>query len=181
MDFQQRSAWRQFFLASVTASWLLTLITVSGCSEPVDPAVLEARQRLVVDETPGEVMVVSKIRGRIEREEVEEPVDVVVRGRIHAGEVPPWETGKAAFILTDITGHEGESDHDPHTCPFCSEDINSYMAKVSFADGGEILNIDARELFDVEEKQIVTVTGKARIDTDDLLAIDADQIFIERK
>lgn len=154
---------------------------VTGCGEAVDPALLAARDQYVVAEPPGDHMAISKIRGRIEREEVSPPVEVVVRGRIHAGEMPPWETGKAAFMLTDITGHEGETDHDPHTCPFCSEDIDAYLAKVMFKDESGVLPFDARELFDVAEKQIVTISGQAYIDSDGLLAVEADKMLIERE
>ena len=108
--------------------------------------------------------------------------DVVIRGRIHAGDLPPWENGKAAFVLTDATGHEGEDDdHDPHTCPFCSRNINDYLAKVTFEQDGNIVDIDSRDLFKVAEKQLVIIKGQARIDTDDLLSVTADGIYVITK
>lgn len=148
-----------------------------GCGDSVDADVLAMRNKLVLTQMPADEQSVSRIRAALSEDGVGS-VDVVIRGRIHAGDLPPWEDGKAAFVLTDATGHEGEEDHDPHTCPFCSRNINDYLAMVVFSDSGTDINIDSRELFEVKEKQLVLVRGKAKIGGDDLLQVDANGIYI---
>ncbi len=164
---------RQSFIVST-----LVLAIFAGCGKPVDPAVLAIRQKLILTATPQDSTSISKIRAALSKDAAEDSVDVVVRGKIHAGDSPPWETDQAAFILTDATGHDGDEDHDPHTCPYCSRNINDYMAKVRFLDDSGVIPIDSRELLDLQEKQLVLVQGVATIDDDDnLLTIDAKGLF----
>ena len=160
---------------------IFTLAMLTGCGESVDPTILAVREKLVLSAAPEGSSSISKIRATLSGDSAEPSTDLVVRGRIHAGDVPPWETGKAAFILTDATGHEGEEDHDPHTCPFCSRNIKDYTAMVRFSDQNGVLEIDSRELFDVEEKQMINIKGTGVLDADGLLQIEAESIFIEKK
>lgn len=155
------------------------ILFFSGCEDaanPTDTARIDAlRQQLISKSVLDGERMVSDVRKQLQSEGVEQ-IDVVLKGRINAGkEASPWEPGKAAFVLTDAIGHEGEADHDPHTCPFCSRNINDYLVMVSFLDDdGQLIDIDSRKLFDVAEKQLVYVKGAARIDADDdLLYLDA--------
>lgn len=154
-------------------------LVFSGCDDAVnqsDTVQIETLQKRLISESVLEdEQMVSEVRKQLLADGVEK-VEVVLKGRINAGkEALPWETGKAAFVLTDAIGHEGEKDHDPHTCPFCSRNINDYLVMVSFLDdAGQLIDIDSRKLFDVTEKQLVYVKGTARIDADDdLLYLDA--------
>lgn len=159
----------------------LLILGFTGCGESVDPEVASLQKQLVLSTTPGESKSISSIRTALAQDGAEQEIDVVIRGRINAGDLPPWEPDQAAFILTDATGHEGEKDHDPHTCPFCSRSINDYLAKVRFHQpDGSVVGIDSRTLFDVQEKQLVVITGKASIDSEDLLAVSADGIYVVR-
>lgn len=158
-----------------------------GCNdsarEESSARLTELRQKLMSDVVPEGEQMVSEIRKQLAAEDTN-PVKVVVKGRIDAGkDSSPWEDGKAAFILTDAIGHEGEEDHDPHTCPFCSRNIDDYLVLVSFHDDdGNQIDVDSRELFDVKEKQLVLVSGEARINEDDgLLSLDADKLHVVRK
>lgn len=106
-------------------------------------------------------------------------VDVVIKGRIDAGDTTPWADGLAAFVITDATGHDGEADHNPHTCPFCSRNIKDYLAKVSFVnESDQLIEIDSRKLFDVREKQLVYITGTGTVDQDGLLNVTATGLYI---
>ena len=105
------------FRRSVLANpvWpLLLLSAMAGCQKPLDPEVVAARTKFVLASSPGESRGISWIRKDLVEGTSEDPADVIVLGRINAGEMPPWESGQAAFIVTDVTGHEGEHDHDPH-------------------------------------------------------------------
>lgn len=156
----------------------LTLM-LAGCSDAIDPRVASLRDKLMLKSSPGVETAVSKFRSTLKEEGAEEQMNVIIKGRITAGDMPPFEPGKAAFVLTDATGHEGEEDHDPHTCPFCSRNIKDYLAKVRFLDAdGKLIDVDSRELFDVKEKQMVMIQGSASIDQDDMLDVTATEIYV---
>lgn len=159
---------------------LLSAAAVVGCGETVDREALALRQKLELSSEPDGAVSVSKIRKLLMEPDADAETEVVLRGRIWAGEMPPWEDGKAAFVLTDATGHDGDDDHDPHTCPFCSRDIDDYIAAIRFhSDDGVVTPIDSRELFDVKEKQMVVVKGRGSMNGD-RLRVDATNIFIAR-
>lgn len=150
-----------------------------GCGDAAaSREAIAARKQFVLTAQPPDEMAVSKVRKALSEGEGPEEIEVVLRGRIHAGEMPPWERGKAAFVLTDATGHEGEDDHDPHTCPFCSRHIRDYVANIMFSDETGLIEIDSRDLFGVQEKQLVYIRGTASIDEDDMLQIDANGIYV---
>ena len=158
-------------------------LVVVGCAEDPNVQLERVSKDFVSSSVLSGEQMVSEIRKQLAVEGVDQ-VDVVVKGRINAGkEAVPWEPNKAAFVLTDAIRHEGESDHDPHTCPFCSRNINDYLVMVSFKDDkGSLIDIDSRKLFDVTEKQLVYVKGTARIDPDDdLLYLDAAKLHTTAK
>ena len=158
---------------------LASAAALVGC-ESTDPEVLALRQKLVLSTAPSGATTVSKIRTALIEPDAAAEIDVVLRGRIWAGELPPWENGKAAFVLTDAAGHDGDDDHDPHSCPFCSRDIDDYVAAIRFhTEDGIVIPIDSRELFDVKEKQMVIIKGRGSIN-DQRLKVDATNIFIVR-
>ncbi|MCP4172379.1 MAG: hypothetical protein GY758_16575 [Fuerstiella sp.] len=159
---------------------LFCLAVVVGCGETGDGETLALRQKLILSTAPTNETSISKIRKLLMGPKSADETEVVLRGRIWAGEIPPWEEGKAAFVLTDATGHDGDDDHDPHACPFCSRDIDDYIAAIRFRnDDGAVAAIDSRELFDVKEKQMVIIKGRGSMNGD-RLRVDATNIFIAR-
>ena len=159
---------------------LASAAALVGC-ESTDPEILALRQKLVLSTAPSGVTTVSKIRKALMEPDAADEIDVVLRGRIWAGiKMPPWENGKAAFMLTDAAGHDGDDDHDPHACPFCSRDIDDYIAAIRFhTEDGTVVPIDSRELFDVKEKQMVIIKGRGSMNGH-RLEVDATNIFIVR-
>ncbi|MEZ6124563.1 MAG: hypothetical protein R3C49_15500 [Planctomycetaceae bacterium] len=166
-------------LAVSIAMFCSLVVLTSGC-EHVDPRVAAARQRLLLTADPGATMSFEQVRKQLKDEAVPvSEVPVVLKGRVDAGEsVSPWQTGLAAFVLTDATGHDDDEAHNPHTCPFCSRNITDYMAKVSFRENGSVIDIDSRELFGVTDRQRVIIRGTASLDDDGLLKVDATGLFI---
>lgn len=157
---------------------------VTGCNngavDDLGKAAQDQHQKLISDSVLEGEQMVSEVRKQLAADDINH-LTVVLKGRIDAGEdSSPWEDGKAAFVLTDAIGHEGETDHDPHTCPFCSRNINDYLVMVSFHDDeGNLIETDSRKLFGVKEKQMVFVSGEARINEDDgLLLLDADKLHV---
>lgn len=169
-------------MKSVCLLFGLTMICcVAGCGESIDPKISALRQKLVLISDPGEPVSVGAIRKSLKAEDAPAAMEVVIRGRIYIGDASPWENGKAAFVVTDATGHEGETDHDPHTCPFCKTHIEDYFMFVSFPDDdGNVAEVDSRELFELKEKQRVVVQGKATLNAADEVIITGSGVFVEK-
>lgn len=166
------------------ATIISLLLVTAGCGEPVDPRIAALKQKFVLTNPPEGERTVSSIRKAIlkpeEGTEATPELDVVIRGRINAGELPPWESGKTAFMLTDATGHTGDSEHDPHTCPYCSENLEDYLVQVSFRDEqGELFQVDSRQAFGVQEKQLLLIQGRARVEND-MLQVDATGLYFAK-
>ncbi|MEJ7593465.1 MAG: hypothetical protein WKF77_18135 [Planctomycetaceae bacterium] len=121
------------------------------------------------------------IRKDLKSGELKADTMFVVRARINAGDFPPFAEGKAAFIVTDATGHDGDESHDPHECPFCKRDIKNVMARVEFADDtSQMISIDSRELFNVKEFDLLVIEGTGHFDADDMLVIDVKKLFVKK-
>ncbi|MEZ6063307.1 MAG: hypothetical protein R3C19_23415 [Planctomycetaceae bacterium] len=156
-------------------------MSIAGCSgESADSELLALRRKFVVETPASEIVSIESVRSELQAGEREWGSEIVLRGRINAGDLSPWEPGKAAFVLTDATGHDDDDDHDPHECPFCSRNIESMIAHVEFRnDAGQVIEIDARSLFDVQEKQLVIVRGNASIDDSGILQLAAKDLYIK--
>lgn len=163
------------------ATGFITLVN-SGCGESVSPEILALRSsHLSKDVLTGE-QTIAKVREQLKSGEATAESEVVIKGRINAGDMPPWGTGTASFVVTEAIGHDGDEEHDPHKCPFCSRDIQNNIAQVHFQDkAGKLIQIDSRELFDLEQYQLVVVRGTAEIDDSDTLVIHAQQMHVTRK
>ena len=156
------------------------LITAS-CGEVTSPRVLALRSQFVAATAPENERPVPDIRTDLKSGKLKADTKFVVRARINAGDFPPFAEGKATFIVTDATGHDGDESHDPHACPFCKRDIKSVIARVEFDDeASRMIDIDARELFNVKEFDLLVIEGTGRFDADDMLVIDAKKLFVIR-
>ncbi len=157
------------------------LLLLPGCGASVSAEILAHRSRFLANAPPDGAAAISAIRSKLKQGELTADDRIVVRCRINAGEMPPWETGAASFVVTDATGHDGDKEHNPHTCPFCSRDIINSIARVQFRDPqGVVIATDARELFDLRENQLVVLSGTGHFDDTDHLVIVADQMFVKR-
>lgn len=160
----------------------LLLLAAAGCGESTDPLIAKLQKQFLLATEPPDARTVSSIRKEfLEPADPDTPptsIDVVIRGRVNAGELPPWESGKTAFVLTDATGHSEGNAHDPHACPFCSRNIEDYLVQVSFRDeSGELFEIDSRKAFGLKELQLLAIKGRAVLE-DDVLKIDATGLHI---
>ncbi len=161
------------------------MLLLCGCGQ-ADPAVTAARQQFVSQASLRGEVKIPDIRKAASAEDADKAKLWVIRAKINAGEFPPFADGLASFIVTDAFGtddaqHKGGADHNPHDCPFCKRDINSVMARVEFCGAdGKPLSLDARQLFDLQEMQLVQVEGTARKDDDDWLVISARRIHVVR-
>lgn len=110
---------------------------------------------------------------------------VVAIGRIGVPDQESWIAGKAAFAIRDAAGEKpgdhGGNGHDSANCPFCKRKASQpdTTALVQFLDEqGEIIRIDARELFELADNQRVVVEGKAAIAGPDVLVITAEKLYV---
>jgi len=172
--------------------WMLCLTMVLvhfGCQESVaryDPAKLAAaRKQFLLEEEPEGVEGVLDVQ-----ENYQSPREVVLVGQI-GGVANPWTPGKAAFILADpITLSEIKSSATDHVCSdpackFCARQkvnqLKEGLAAVEFQDDrGQVLPMDARNLFDVSEKQVVVVCGKAHVNDLGCLVVAANGLYVRR-
>jgi hypothetical protein len=157
------------------------LAVVSGCNR--GNAELETlRNRLVLVDEPLGATTIADSRDKIDAEQ-----EVVVVGKIGAGEIQPWADGQAAFLISEVpadNAHASSPGHDPATCPFCrrrAEKAASVTALVQFRDEkGELLPIDARELLGVSQDQVVVVRGKGHVDKLGVLVVAATGIHVRK-
>ena len=157
-----------------------------GCQQP-DARVLELRKQYVLSQEPSGASSIEATLEKAKEAHVEDVGEVVLVGRIGAGEFEPWAAGQASFLMSEAlpeTDHAATPGHDPANCPFCrrrAEKAASFTALVQFRDDkGEIVPIDARELLGVEQNQVVVVRGKARVDKVGTLVVAADGIHVKR-
>ena len=167
---------------ALTAVLMSGSLLLSGCGDSVSAETAAVRRQFLTESAPSGEVSIAEIRQKLKSGELKSDATFVVRARINAGDMPPWGTGTASFIVTDATGHDGDEEHDPHTCPFCSRNIQDSLAQVHFVDeSGSLLPVDSRELFDLQEKLLVVVRGTGRIsESDDMLVITAQQMFVKR-
>ena len=126
-----------------------------------------------------------------------EELDVVLVGSV--GGVPnpsaeatpdfPFAKGKAIFFLVDPEV-AAEAEEHAHThaegeeCAFCAAhaaDAAHAIAVVQFADEkGKPLAVDARDLFELKEKETVVVKGKAKAAANGMITVDATGLYVRR-
>jgi hypothetical protein len=162
----------RFAAAGVAAIFLATQV---GC-EP-DPG-MSPRADLVLDSPPGEAVSITEAS-----ESLAEPGQVTLIGRIDAGDLEPFEPGKATFVLSEVPDPEhtgGDPDHADN-CPFCKRRLqNAPKAVVRFlGESGEVISEDARQLLGVKEQDVVMVSGSAHFQPDlDTLLVDAETVYV---
>ena len=107
----------------------------------------------------------------------------------------PWEKGRATFIISDPAfepAHTHDHDHDhgddhdhghshaDHECHYCQAKAVDAQAWVRFlGDDNKPIAVDARELFNVKEGDIVVVKGHAKLSAG-VLVVDAKGIYVRR-
>ena len=174
-------------IAGLLIAFLLAL-SLMGCgtSHAVeDPQVLAKRKKYILSDEPQGAVTVADAK-----EAVKKASQIVLVGRIGAGEHTPWDDGKASFLISDAAAiidahghrHRGNG-HDHENCPFCNRDkaLNDSLAIVQFTDdNGDVLSIDARKLLGVEADQLVVVRGTGKVDGLGHLIVSADGIYVRR-
>ena len=131
------------------------------------------------------------------KEPVLSELDVVLVGSVGGVANPsdqshpefPFAKGKAIFFLADPAAvaemEEHEHKHAPgEECAFCAAHAGEsahMLAVIQFTDEqGKTLPVDARDLFELKEKETVVVRGKAKVDPSGMLIVDATGLYVRR-
>jgi len=172
--------------AILMAGALVCVVAIGCRSEQVDTKTAELRQRLLVATEPAGAITLTELATQLgvsKPDDSETPEDtpssddiqtpdesvtksaesVVVVGRIFAGEMEPWDNGKASFLLAELPDEGHGEGHDADNCPFCKRKAaKAPTAIVQFVDlTGQVIPIDARKLFGVDKKDVVVIRGNA--------------------
>lgn len=169
------------FLTAVGCCASLAAIGIVGCDRGtvVDSADwTEVRNRVITVERPPQAMTIEEAR-----ESAGEELELVIRGKVDAGEFDPFEPDRAAFLIRDLVSDEQhDSGHDASNCPFCKRKVaNAAQALVIIADGdGETVAEHAAKLLGIGKGAVLVVRGPARWDDSvQMLKIRGEQIFVE--
>jgi hypothetical protein len=158
---------------------LLMIFAISGCNTPSeDPLVQEYRERYLTKTEPTNAMSLTDAAELVA--DKSEPTTAAVLGRIYAGDMDPWEVGKASFILSELPAEGHGEGHDADNCPFCKRRATKAPnVIVNFtSDGSQTIAIDARKLFGIEKGQVVVVQGDLVPGEFNSMMLKADQLFI---
>jgi hypothetical protein len=169
----------------LTAAVLGLLPLLAGCQESDAKAkvdVAKHRSRLILVEEPDGGQGVEDTRDAMPREG-----EFVVVGRV-GGRPEPWTKGQASFFVADaslILASDGKHDCDDPSCAYCSKSEalaqKKMLALVQFVDeDGQVVPVNAQELFDIKENDMVVVRGTAKIAKDKWLVITANGLYVRR-
>ena len=94
----------------------------------------------------------------------------------------PFDREQATFVMYDPsfetaegTGHQHADGHD---CPFCQSKAQDAQAIVRFiGKDGKPLPVDARELFNIKEDDLVVVKGQASVKAG-MLIVDGEGLYV---
>jgi hypothetical protein len=151
-----------------------------GCESGQDPERLRLRSQLILAEEPREATSIAEAQQQLDTRS-----EVVVVGRVGAGDVEPWIAGEASFLISELPtdDHGHGSGHDADNCPFCKRKAaQAPVAMVQFVDErAAVLAADAQELFGLKRGDVVVVRGRGEWDEQvDLFRIVADGLYLRR-
>jgi hypothetical protein len=105
---------------------------------------------------------------------------VTLVGRVHAGDLDPWEPGKASFMISELPPDGHGEGHDSDNCPFCKRRLaKAPTGVVKFiTDDGQTISVDSRALFGLEKGQTVVVTGTLLAGEFNSIILLADKLHV---
>ncbi|NND96436.1 MAG: hypothetical protein HKN47_03800 [Pirellulaceae bacterium] len=165
---------------------IIALSTFAGCGSQsdvtvdagaADPVVQSQRERLVLATEPPDSKTPTEAK-----ELAAEPTDLVLAGRIDAGEIDPFKPGMASFMISQLPeeGHGADDPDHAENCKFCARRLaNAPKVIVEFKDDdGETLAIDSQQLFGVQKGDVVLVRGKVRYqEATNTVHVDGDGLY----
>jgi hypothetical protein len=161
----------------VTLFAFLTILSLVGCSESIDPEILAARERLVLDASPASPLSIAEAK-----EMAESSASVTLVGRVDAGDFDPFEKDFAAFMLSEVPAdHEQGEGHDAENCPFCKRRAaNAPKAHVTMvSESDSPIAHSAPKLLGIKKGDQVVVRGNGKWNPElNVLEVKSKQIFL---
>lgn len=113
------------------------------------------------------------------------PHEMVLIGKIDAGDFPAFQDGQATFMLSELPadGHGLDDPDHADNCPFCKRRAEKApKAIVSLVDSnGKILESDARKLLGVKQGDRVIAVGAATYDEAvNAITLQCSGVFVGR-
>lgn len=165
----------------IRALALLSVATVIfvGCSDSVDPEILAARQKLLLKVAPESPLSIGEAKASAETS-----ANVTLVGRIGAGDIDPFDSQVAAFMLSEApTDHEQQEGHDADNCPFCKRRAaNAPKAHVTMiGDSDAPIAHSAPKLLGVKKGDQVVVRGQGIWNPElNVLEVKSKEIYLSR-
>ncbi len=172
----------------VAGSLLLSAAIIVGCSsrKPENKSGVDAGAsaafgaKYLVEHEPAEPKDVNDVV-----ENVADKESVTVLGRI-GGDRHPFVEDVAAFMIVDRKlkpCNEIEGDNCPYPWDYCcdSDELPKNLMTVKFLDDkGQVVPIDAKQLFQLKELQTVVVTGELQKTKDGSVALVAEKMYVRK-
>ncbi|MGB6043602.1 MAG: hypothetical protein WBF93_10645 [Pirellulales bacterium] len=166
---------------------ILLIACVSGCGQQSAQATANgtsaaalAKAKYVLQEEPGGAVGVM-----IAREDAKDQDEIVLVGRI-GGRKNPWIDGRAAFTMIDAAMTIVASGKESSAGQICMDDCCAALRTecttlVKLVDEqGAVLPIDARELLQAQENDMVVVKGKVRRDGEGSFSVAASGVYVRK-
>lgn len=149
-----------------------------GCSPIVDPMIASHRQKLILVSEPEKAVSLIEAKSILTKES-----EIVLLGRIGAGELDPFEKGTASFVLSEALAddHGNDDGHDASDCPFCKRRAAEVpIATIELHDeAGKPIAVGADKLLGLKKGQTVVVQGRGIYVADlDTIQVKASKLFI---
>lgn len=163
----------------VQSAVVALMLGLAGCGQRADPQLESLRRQLLLDVEPSHPTTVAALM-----EQPRDAEEVVLVGRIDAGQFDPFDRTLAAFTLSDLPQDEHATEgHDAATCPFCKR--RAAKAPRAFVQlvgsDGAPLRIPAPELLGLEKGQVVVALGRGRANPElNVYQLDARQVFLRK-
>ena len=151
--------------------------TMVGCTDPIDPEILAARQHLMLKAAPESPLSITEAKAT-----ADSSVAVTLVGRIDAGDIDPFDNQVAAFMLSEVPAdHEQGEDHDADNCPFCKRRAaKAPKAHVTLVgDSDAPIKHSASKLLGVKKGDEVIVRGQGVWNPDlNVLEVRSSEIYL---
>lgn len=139
---------------------LCTLLGLSGCADAESAEMAALRQKYLLAQEPAKPLSIEEARGK--------SGEVEIVGQVALVDLEPFVEGKAAFAISEAPdpSHGHATPFESISCPFCRRKaLKAPTASVEFKDnGGQVIPIDSRKLFNLQKGQIVVIRGTGNFD-----------------
>jgi hypothetical protein len=164
---------------------VLAALSLAGCPSAEDGQILAERQRLLLTVEPTNPAKIADAKQTLADAD-RSGEEIVLIGRVGHGDVEPFETDRATFVISELLpdgGHAGDAGHDASTCPFCKRRAaEAASAVVRLVDAnGQDLTLPADRILPLAKGDVVVVRGHGKLNPElNLFTLTASGVYIRR-